>query len=146
MSSQPVVCSRRSTTRTGSVASQRFSNHISGTSLCTGSINDSFPSLTSLRMESETKAFEVEPMRKRVTEHANAKERIEAIARDYAAQPENTIIVSPDNRGRQLINQAVRTEMKANGTLAIDGQEFRTLVHRSDMTGADRSWAARYQP
>ena len=85
-------------------------------------------------------------MRKRVTEHANAKERIEAIARDYAAQPENTIIVSPDNRGRQLINQAVRTEMKANGTLAIDGQEFRTLVHRSDMTGADRSWAARYQP
>jgi hypothetical protein len=82
----------------------------------------------------------------RVTEHANAKERIEAIARDYAAHPDNTIIVSPDNRGRQLINQAVRMEMKANGTLANEGQELQTLVHRSDMTGADRSWAARYQP
>jgi conjugative relaxase-like TrwC/TraI family protein len=82
----------------------------------------------------------------RITEHANGKERIEAIARDYAAHPENTIIVSPDNRGRQLINQAVRTEMKANGTLANKGRELQTLVHRSDMTGADRSWAARYQP
>ena len=66
--------------------------------------------------------------------------------RTKCAHPGNTIIVSPHNRGRQLINQAVRTELKANGTLANDGQEFGTLVHRSDMTGADRSWAARYQP
>ncbi len=28
--------------------------------------------------------------------------------------------------------------------LAEDGQVFRTLTHRSDMTGADRTWAARY--
>ena len=30
------------------------------------------------------------------------------------------------------------------GVLAADGQTFRTLTHRSDMTGADRTWAARY--
>ena len=44
----------------------------------------------------------------RITELANPRERIKAIAKDYAAKPENTIIVSPDNRSRQLINQAVR--------------------------------------
>jgi conjugative relaxase-like TrwC/TraI family protein len=81
---------------------------------------------------------------RRVTEIPNAHDRIAAIAGDYAAQPENTIIVSPDNRSRQQINEAVRVELRRNGTLADDGQVFRTLSHRSDMTGADRKWAARY--
>jgi len=80
----------------------------------------------------------------RVTEIPNERDRIAAIARDYAAQPENTIIVSPDNRSRQQINEAVRVELRRNGTLAGDGQVFQTLAHRSDMTGADRKWAARY--
>jgi conjugative relaxase-like TrwC/TraI family protein len=80
----------------------------------------------------------------RVTEIAGANERIAAIARDYAAQPENTIIVSPDNRSRRQINEAVRAELQRNGTLAADGHELRVLDHRSDMTGADRTWAARY--
>jgi conjugative relaxase-like TrwC/TraI family protein len=80
----------------------------------------------------------------RVTEVAGANERIAAIAKDYAAQPENTIIVSPDNRSRRQINEAVRTELRQNGTLAADGHELRVLDHRSDMTGADRTWATRY--
>ena len=80
----------------------------------------------------------------RVTEIPNGHDRIAAIARDYAAQPENTIIVSPDNRSRQQINEAVRTELRKSGGLAEDGEMFRTLTHRSDMTGADRTWAARY--
>jgi conjugative relaxase-like TrwC/TraI family protein len=80
----------------------------------------------------------------RVTEIAGANERIAAIARDYAAQPENTIIVSPDNRSRRQINEAVRAELRQNGILADDARELRVLDHRSDMTGADRTWAARY--
>jgi hypothetical protein len=82
----------------------------------------------------------------RVTEVKDGNERIAAIAKDYVARPENTIIVSPDNRSRQAINQAVRKELHATGALADDDREFRTLTHRSDMTGADREWAARYQP
>jgi ATP-dependent exoDNAse (exonuclease V) alpha subunit len=81
----------------------------------------------------------------RVTEVRDGNDRIAAIAKDYVARPENTIIVSPDNRSRQAINQAVRTELHATGALADDDREFRTLTHRSDMTGADREWAARYQ-
>jgi conjugative relaxase-like TrwC/TraI family protein len=80
----------------------------------------------------------------RVTEIPDGRDRIAAIAREYAAQPENTIIVSPDNRSRQQINEAVRVELRRNGTLAENGQVFQTLSHRSDMTGADRKWAARY--
>jgi conjugative relaxase-like TrwC/TraI family protein len=82
----------------------------------------------------------------RVTEIPNGHDRIAAIARDYAANPENTIIVSPDNRSRQQINEAVRAELRKAGGLAEDGQTLRTLTHRSDMTGADRTWAARYNP
>jgi conjugative relaxase-like TrwC/TraI family protein len=80
----------------------------------------------------------------RVSEIPDKHERITAIAKDYAARPENTIVVSPDNRSRQQINEAVRVELFQNGKLAGDGQLFRTLTHRSDMTGADRTWAARY--
>lgn len=81
----------------------------------------------------------------RVTELASAPDRIAAIARDYASKPENTIIVSPDNRSRQQINEAVRGELLKAGTLAQDGQHFLTLSHRSDMTGPDRTWAAMYR-
>ena len=82
----------------------------------------------------------------RVTQLPNGPERIAAIARDYAAKPENTIIVSPDNRSRQQINEAVRGELLKTGTLAEDGRQFLTLSHRSDMTGPDRTWAAMYRP
>jgi hypothetical protein len=80
----------------------------------------------------------------RITEITDRQERIAAIAKDYAAQPENAIVVSPDNRSRQQINEAVRAELLQKGVLAADGQTFRTLTHRSDMTGAERTWAARY--
>jgi conjugative relaxase-like TrwC/TraI family protein len=80
----------------------------------------------------------------RVTEIASASERIAAIARNYAAHPENTLIVSPDNRSRRQINEAVRAELRRNGALGTEAHELRVLDHRSDMTGADRTWAARY--
>jgi hypothetical protein len=69
-----------------------------------------------------------------------------AIARDYAAQPENTIVVSPDNRSRQQINEAIRAELQSTGQLSPDSRAFQTLAHRSDLTGAGRTWAALYNP
>ncbi len=81
----------------------------------------------------------------RVTEIADPEKRIEAIAKQYAAQPENTLIVSPDNASRRAINQAVRRELRALGALDKQDHSIRVLTPRSDMTGADRAWAARYQ-
>jgi conjugative relaxase-like TrwC/TraI family protein len=80
----------------------------------------------------------------RVTEIADAQQRIGAIARSYAANPDNTIVVSPDNASRRQINQAVRSELQALGTVATEDHAMRVLAPRSDMTGADRTWAARY--
>jgi molybdopterin-guanine dinucleotide biosynthesis protein len=71
----------------------------------------------------------------RISEIPDRHDRIAAIAKDYAATPENTIIVSPDNRSRQQINEAVRAELLQKGALSGDGKLFRTLSHRSDMTG-----------
>lgn len=81
----------------------------------------------------------------RVTEIPNPEQRIATIAKAYAAQPENTIIVSPDNASRRAINQAVRQELQAAGTLEKEGHSIPVLTPRSDMTGADRAWAARYE-
>lgn len=82
----------------------------------------------------------------RVTEIPDTPRRIEALARDYAARPENTIIVSPDNASRRDINRAVRLELQTTGQVSRDNQLLPTLIPRSDLTGADRQWAAKYHP
>jgi conjugative relaxase-like TrwC/TraI family protein len=81
----------------------------------------------------------------RVTEIADPQQRIEAIAKNYASRPENTIIVSPDNASRREINQAVHVELQASGIVDSTNHAKRVLTPRSDMTGADRAWAARYE-
>jgi conjugative relaxase-like TrwC/TraI family protein len=80
----------------------------------------------------------------RVTEIADAQQRIAAIAKNYAANPESTIVVSPDNASRRQISQAVRSELQTLGIVDSKSQAMRVLAPRPDMTGADRTWAARY--
>lgn len=82
----------------------------------------------------------------RVTEIVDAEQRVATIAKVYAAKPENTIIVSPDNASRRAINQAVRHELQIAGTLGSEDHTISVLAPRSDMTGADREWATRYAP
>ena len=81
----------------------------------------------------------------RVTEIPDRTERIEAIAKNYAANPEKTLIVSPDNASRRDINQAVHIELQQRGHVAREDSPTSVLVQRSEMTGADRAWASRYQ-
>jgi conjugative relaxase-like TrwC/TraI family protein len=81
----------------------------------------------------------------RVKEIPNAEERARTIAKSYVESPENTLIVSPDNASRRELNVAVRQELKATGGLAPEDHDFRVLVQRQDMTGAERSWASHYE-
>jgi ATP-dependent exoDNAse (exonuclease V) alpha subunit len=90
------------------------------------------------------KGVELLAQQGRVIEVKNGVDRIAAIAKDYAARPENTLVVSPDNRSRQQINEAIRAELQSTGQLSPDGRQFQTLAHRSDLTGAGRTWAALY--
>ena len=80
----------------------------------------------------------------RIHEVKGHEERIAAIAKEYAKSPENTLVVSPDNRSRAEINQAIHTELQAKGVVASDEHRAHVLVPRQDLTGADRTWAERY--
>jgi conjugative relaxase-like TrwC/TraI family protein len=81
----------------------------------------------------------------RVTQIPDPQQRIQAIARNYVARPERTLIVSPDNASRQELNHAVRLEMKETGALNAHDHTLPILVPRQDMTGAERAWASRYR-
>jgi len=82
----------------------------------------------------------------RVREIPDNAQRIEAIAKDYAAKPENTLVISPDNASRREINDAIRTALKGSGVVSRDDHRMEVLTQRSELTSVDRSWAANYQP
>jgi len=43
------------------------------------------------------------------------------------------------------LNAAVRQELKANGAIGSEDHRLRVLIQRQEMTGAERSWASRYE-
>ena len=81
----------------------------------------------------------------RVHEIPGHSERITAIAKEYAASPGNTLVVSPDNRSRMEINERIHTELQSRGMVSADEHRIQTLLPRQDLTGADRTWAERYE-
>ena len=80
----------------------------------------------------------------RIHEFKGHDERIAAIAKEYARSPEGTLVVSPDNRSRAEINQAIHSELQAKSLVASHERRTQILVPRQDLTGADRTWAERY--
>jgi ATP-dependent exoDNAse (exonuclease V) alpha subunit len=81
----------------------------------------------------------------RVHELKDPSGRIATIAREYVRSPESTLVVSPDNRSRAEINQAIHAGMQKRGLVEREEYAMRTLVPRQELTGADRGWAARYE-
>ena len=82
----------------------------------------------------------------RVHEIPNREERMEAIAKAYAERPDDTLVVSPDNRSRQEINERIHRELQSSGRVEDREHRITVLVPRQEMTGADRQWAAQYEP
>jgi conjugative relaxase-like TrwC/TraI family protein len=80
----------------------------------------------------------------RVHEIADRGERLNEIAKEYAKQPEGTLVVSPDNQSRMEINRMIHAEMQKTGTVDQRGRNVRVLVARHEITGADRRWAEQY--
>jgi ATP-dependent exoDNAse (exonuclease V) alpha subunit len=81
----------------------------------------------------------------RVHEIQGHDERIASIAKEYSQLPENTLVISPDNRSRMEINERIHAELQRSGLVSNEEHRIRTLVPRQDLTGADRTWAQRYQ-
>jgi conjugative relaxase-like TrwC/TraI family protein len=82
----------------------------------------------------------------RVHEIFGRDERLAVIAHEYVKQPEGTLVVSPDNRSRTEINQAIHYAMQDVGKVPYREHEMTVLVGRQEITGADRKWAAQYEP
>jgi conjugative relaxase-like TrwC/TraI family protein len=81
----------------------------------------------------------------RIHEIPDYNERIVAIAREYATSPNNTLVVSPDNRSRMEINERIHGELQRQDVVSNAEHHIRTLIPRQDLTGADRTWAERYE-
>ena len=81
----------------------------------------------------------------RVHEIRGHEERISAITKEYAKSPENTLVVSPDNRSRMALNESIHAELQGKGRVSGEEHSIRTLVPRQELTGADRTWAAKYE-
>jgi ATP-dependent exoDNAse (exonuclease V) alpha subunit len=82
----------------------------------------------------------------RVHEIADAGERMRAIASEYAAEPAGTLVISPDNQSRMELNRLIHGELQERGQVKEREHRVNVLVPRQDMTGADRQWAAQYEP
>lgn len=53
--------------------------------------------------------------------------------------------MSPDNRSRTEINERIHSELQGKGRVSGEEHPIRTLVPRQELTGADRTWAAKYE-
>ena len=80
----------------------------------------------------------------RVHEIVGREDRFSEIAREYARQPQGTLVISPDNESRRELNGLIHREMQQRGDVSQDEHKLRVLDSRQDMTGADRQWAAQY--
>jgi len=81
----------------------------------------------------------------RVHEIPDRDERLKEIAREYAKQPQGTLVVSPDNQSRMEINQIIHREMQTRGQVDHREQRLRILVARQEITGVDRQWTEQYK-
>jgi conjugative relaxase-like TrwC/TraI family protein len=82
----------------------------------------------------------------RVHEIASGPTRLKAVVKDYLRAPEKSLVISPDNRSRNEINRMVHEHLKAEGKVSTEEQRITVLVNRQELTGADRQWAAKYEP
>ena len=82
----------------------------------------------------------------RVYEVSDRTERLTEIAREYAREPKGTLVISPDNESRRELNALIHLEMQERGEVSQEEHKVRVLDSRQEMTGADRQWAAQYEP
>jgi conjugative relaxase-like TrwC/TraI family protein len=81
----------------------------------------------------------------RVHEIGDRQERIGEIAREYVRQPENTLVVSPDNESRREINNSIHRAMQSTGQVGQEEHRVPLLYARQDLAGADRQHAQNYE-
>ena len=63
----------------------------------------------------------------RVHEIVGREDRLSEIAREYARQPQGTVVISPDNESRRELNGLIHREMQQRGDVSQDEHKLRVL-------------------
>lgn len=81
----------------------------------------------------------------RVREYADDMQRLRAMAVDYCADREGTLVISPANEERVLLNRMIHDALQREGAVNPESHRTTVLVNRADMTKTERTFAARYE-
>ncbi len=82
----------------------------------------------------------------RVVEIADEGKRLLGIASAYCKSPENTLVISPANQERGIINTLIHRQLQKEGRINQEDHQMMVYVNRQDMTGTERTFAASYVP
>ena len=84
--------------------------------------------------------------RGRVIEIPDEHERLRSIAKDYVAQREGALVISPANKERVAINSMIHKQLQEQRSVHPVDHETSVYVNRQQMTGAERTFAGAYVP
>ena len=80
----------------------------------------------------------------RVVEVPADDKRLLAIADAYCRNPENTLVISPANKERGLLNALIHRQLQQDGRVSCADHQMMVYVNRQDMTGTERTFANAY--
>jgi conjugative relaxase-like TrwC/TraI family protein len=82
----------------------------------------------------------------RVFEYADDATRLQAMAVDYCAKREGTVVISPGNLERLVFNGIVHGALQRMGIVEKEDHRVSVLINRADMTKTERTFAGAYEP
>ncbi|HYX29264.1 MAG TPA: MobF family relaxase [Pyrinomonadaceae bacterium] len=80
----------------------------------------------------------------RIVEIAADERRLLAIADAYCKSPENSLVISPANKERGLLNALIHRHLQHDGKVSRADHQMTIYVNRQDMTGTERTFANAY--
>jgi ATP-dependent exoDNAse (exonuclease V) alpha subunit len=80
----------------------------------------------------------------RVVEISDDAKRLLRIADTYCKSPENTLVISPANKERGLLNTLIHRQLQQEGRVSRADTQMTIYVNRQDMTGTERTFANAY--
>ncbi|PYS25530.1 MAG: conjugal transfer protein, partial [Acidobacteria bacterium] len=80
----------------------------------------------------------------RIVEVAADERRLLAIADTYCKSPQNSLVISPANKERGLLNALIHRQLQHDGKVSRADHQMTVYVNRQDMTGTERTFASAY--
>jgi hypothetical protein len=90
-----------------------------------------------------TEKVELPPRQNQIREFADPNHRTAAVASDYVARPENTVILAPSQAERRELTQLIRADLRTQGKLTSESRSVPILI---DQEFSNRKLAANYTP